>query len=125
MPATVRRSVKVEGVEKVVAALRARAEAARGRPRVVVGYATPYAVYVHEDLSKHHPTGQAKFLEQPTRQYGREMGEIVRGILKSGGTILEAETAAAHFLLEMSNPLVPVDTGRLKASGFVEVEAVE
>jgi hypothetical protein len=40
MPATVRRSVKVEGVEKVVAALRARAEAARGRPRVVVGYAT-------------------------------------------------------------------------------------
>jgi hypothetical protein len=53
------------------------------------------------------------------------MGQIVRGILKSGGTILEAETAAAQFLLEMSKPLVPVDTGRLKASGFVEVEAVE
>jgi hypothetical protein len=107
MPATVRRSVRMEGVEKVVAALRARAE----------------AVYVHEDLSKHHPTGQAKFLEQPTRQYGREMGQIVRDILNSGGTILEAETAAAQFLLEMSKPLVPVDTGRLKASGFVEVEA--
>jgi hypothetical protein len=39
--------------------------------------------------------------------------------------MLEAETAAAQFLLEMSKQLVPVDTGRLRASGFVEVEAEE
>ena len=29
------------------------------------GAAAPYAVTVHEDLSAKHPTGQAKFLEQP------------------------------------------------------------
>lgn len=27
------------------------------------GYTAPYAVRVHEDLSAHHPHGQAKFLE--------------------------------------------------------------
>lgn len=29
----------------------------------VGGPAAPYAVYVHENLSAHHPIGQAKFLE--------------------------------------------------------------
>lgn len=27
------------------------------------GPAAPYAVFVHEDLTKHHPVGQAKFIE--------------------------------------------------------------
>jgi len=27
------------------------------------GVAAPYAIYVHEDLSAHHPNGEAKFLE--------------------------------------------------------------
>ena len=27
------------------------------------GPAAPYAIYVHEDLTKHHPVGQAKFIE--------------------------------------------------------------
>lgn len=26
-----------------------------------------YAVYVHEDMTKHHPVGQAKFLETPAK----------------------------------------------------------
>ncbi len=34
----------------------------------VGGSAAPYAVYVHEDLHKHHPVGQAKFLEQTLRE---------------------------------------------------------
>ena len=29
------------------------------------GPAAPYSVKVHEDLEAHHPTGQAKYLEQP------------------------------------------------------------
>ena len=32
------------------------------------GQAAPYAVYVHEDLSKHHPVGNAKFLENPAKR---------------------------------------------------------
>ena len=31
------------------------------------GPAAPYAIYVHEDLIKYHPVGQAKFLEAPFR----------------------------------------------------------
>lgn len=30
---------------------------------IVITFACPYATYVHEDLSKHHDIGQAKFLE--------------------------------------------------------------
>jgi hypothetical protein len=33
------------------------------RTVVTMGFHTDYAIYVHEDLAAHHPTGQAKFLE--------------------------------------------------------------
>lgn len=31
--------------------------------------ASSYVIAVHEDLSKHHPIGKAKFLEDPVRDY--------------------------------------------------------
>lgn len=34
--------------------------------------ASSYMVKVHEDLSVFHPTGKAKFLEDPVREYARE-----------------------------------------------------
>ena len=34
--------------------------------------ASSYMVKVHEDLSVDHPTGKAKFLEDPVREYARE-----------------------------------------------------
>jgi len=34
--------------------------------------ASSYMVKVHEDLSAYHPTGKAKFLEDPVREYARE-----------------------------------------------------
>jgi hypothetical protein len=33
------------------------------RSVVTMGFHTDYAIFVHEDLSAHHPVGQAKFLE--------------------------------------------------------------
>ena len=45
---------------------------------VEVSYDTPYAVFVHEDLTKYHkPPTQAKFLEQPARMYAGEIAAIV------------------------------------------------
>jgi hypothetical protein len=48
---------------------------------VVVGYdadQAPYAIYVHEDLhAQHQPGKQAKYLEQPARQYRDAMKAIV------------------------------------------------
>ena len=34
--------------------------------------ASSYMVEVHEDLSVVHPTGKAKFLEDPVREYARD-----------------------------------------------------
>lgn len=34
--------------------------------------ASSYMVKVHEDLSAYHPTGKAKFLEDPVREYAKE-----------------------------------------------------
>lgn len=34
--------------------------------------ASSYMVKVHEDMSVYHPTGKAKFLEDPVREYAKE-----------------------------------------------------
>ena len=39
-----------------------------------IGYSADYAVYVHEDLTKHHPNGQAKFLETAILQNQDKLG---------------------------------------------------
>jgi Bacteriophage HK97-gp10, putative tail-component len=41
------------------------------------GAAAPYAVFVHEDLTKHHPNGNAKFLEGPANRRASGMAERV------------------------------------------------
>ena len=38
-----------------------------------------YAVYVHEDMTKHHQVGQAKFLEQPFRERMATMSDRLAG----------------------------------------------
>lgn len=43
-----------------------------------VGYEAEHAAAVHERLDLHHTHGQAKYLEQPYRQYRKYMMEIVR-----------------------------------------------
>lgn len=122
MPQTLRSHASTRGVEQVVASLRSRALAARGRPRVTVSYSTPYAVYVHENLEMYHPRGgQAKFLEQPLRENRPLLAQVVRETLRAGGSVLDAELAAANLLLDLSRPLVPVDTGRLRDSGAVAI----
>lgn len=35
------------------------------KPKVLLGYGTDYAVYVHERMGLRHPVGKAKFLEDP------------------------------------------------------------
>jgi hypothetical protein len=89
--------------------------------KVVVGYAAPYAVYVHENLEARHPIGQAKFLEQPAREYRKDMAAAVVAGLRAGESLTQAQLAAGKVLLRESQKLVPVDTGLLKRSGYVDV----
>ena len=106
----------------VKAALRRQSLKGRLEMRLSVGYAAPYAVHVHENLEMPHNTGQAKYLEEPMRKNRRKMDEIVAASLRQKKSLELALTRAGEFLLSESQPLVPVDTGYLRDSGFVKVE---
>lgn len=41
---------------------------------VALGFNTPYALYVHENLAAHHPVGQAKYLETPMVEAAKSLG---------------------------------------------------
>lgn len=48
------------------------------------GPAAPYAIYVHERLDVNHTVGQAKFLEQPTLEQVRGMGDRLAAAIREG-----------------------------------------
>lgn len=116
---------KIEGLDKLLSQLAARVAQAEkdGRASVAAGYSAGYSLRVHEDLEVHHPNGQAKFLEEPTRTEQPALAEIVAREMQAGKSLAEAERAAAEYLLARSQELVPVRTGNLKSSGFVEVQS--
>lgn len=47
-------------------------------PEYIVSFDTDYAVHVHENLDAFHPVGQAKFLEEPAREYRLTLLHIIR-----------------------------------------------
>lgn len=116
----------VEGLEKVVAALRSKAAKLTGNetePSVIVGYTQNYAVFVHENLEAHHHVGEAKFLERPARELSPELGKIVAQALAKGLNIAQALVLAGLRLQRESQLLVPVATGALKGSAFTQLES--
>jgi hypothetical protein len=118
-----RAGFEVHGEGKVLASLRAKSLKGVRKSTVRVIYDTPYALYVHEDLTANHPNGgQAKFLEEPFRIHRRTMVEMVSQSLLRKKALDEALEKAGKFLLGQSLPLVPVDTGALRDSGHVVVE---
>ena len=88
----------------------------------VVEYLAHYAIYVHEATHVARRNGQAKFLEQPARENGTELGKIVGTVAKTTGDVADGLRKAAITLLKISQPLVPVLTGKLKKSGRVRRE---
>lgn len=110
--------------DKVIASLAAKSLRGKKKARLDVGYEAPYAVYVHEDLTANHPNGgQAKFLEAAVRGNRREMAAIVRRSIQAKNGLEEGLLRSGHFLMSRSRPLVPVDTGFLRDSGYVRVVA--
>lgn len=138
--------VKIQGLESLVAKLRAKAASAAkdGDVSVVVGYTTEYAVWVHENLEAAHgqafnvkhaaeikaglehsrgPLQQAKFLEQPARENRADYAADVEKVVRAGKTLAQALLVAGLHLQRDSQELVPVDTGLLRASAFTRLEA--
>jgi hypothetical protein len=108
---------------KVLAALRSKSLKGKKVMTYNVGYSAPYAVYVHENLTANHPNGgQAKFLEQPMRAMRDDLAAIISRSLHGKNGLEEGLRRAGQTLLEASQALVPVDTGFLRSSGFVEVK---
>jgi len=117
------RFVRLEGGDEILVGLSSVALKGKAQAGVNVVYDTPYAVYVHEDLTKYHaPPTQAKFLEQPARDsfIQNEIAGEVFAVLRNRKPLLNALRIGAQILLDESQKLVPVDTGRLKRSGRVE-----
>src|SRR5262249_51644597 len=110
--------VKVLGVGGIVTKLRSLLSKSRGEDdvSVSVGYTQWYAIFVHERLDLRHPVGQAKFLEQPARELGPELGLMVQKSLQSGQTLGQALYQAGLRLQRESQLLCPVDTGALRDS---------
>lgn len=117
-------SIKVTGLEKVVESMRDLRKKQRPMINLVVGYDTPYAVRVHEDLQMPHPRGgQAKYLEEPMRARKNDLTAMINAGMRFGNkTAEEAMREAGEFLLAVSKKLVPVLTGRLRDSGYVRVD---
>ncbi len=124
--ATTPSGVRIDDLEKVVKAFRDKQMEARedNRWNLVVGFSAWYAIYVHERLDVHHPIGQAKFLEVAIRTGAGRMGKIVREVLKvsKNNRMATALRAAGNWLLVRAIALCPVDTGRLRESGFVKLQ---
>lgn len=112
---------QISGMNKVLALLTAQSLKARTKRRATVGYSAPYAGAVHENLTANHAVGQAKFLEQPTRQYLGEMERIIRFNLRNKESLETSLNRAAWFLYNESQPLVPVLTGFLRDSGYIKM----
>lgn len=115
--------IKLIGLQSLGRKLdRRAADGKRQAVTVVLGYATPYATEVHEDLQTPRADGQPKFLEQAVRQHQREASDVVVAEMKAGRTLEQGMLAAGRYIGTVSRPLVPVLTGRLRDSFFVRVE---
>lgn len=113
--------VWMSGTKRVVAAIQEKSLGRRTDARVDVGYLAPHAIFQHENLLLHHTTGQAKFLSEPALFYAPVIADIIAKNLQNKESIETAVRRAGNFLLAESQLLVPVDTGELKASGYVKV----
>jgi hypothetical protein len=70
------------------------------------------------------PEQQSKFLERPARRLNNDgtLSQIVLEQTKAGVKLQPAVKAAAVVILAESQRICPVDTGNLRASGFVREE---
>ena len=64
--------------------LRGSAQVVRENDKIIIGYggaASSYSVQQHEDMSLHHPVGQAKFLESAFDEIAPTIKERLKGLI--------------------------------------------
>lgn len=113
--------VKIEGLNSLhnkFQALKVKAGRDKRKANASVGYAMPYAVYVHENLDAFHPTGQARFLSTAARRYRTQIANTIAVVSKRTKSVEQGVLAGAKLLLSLSQNLVPIDTRALYESGY-------
>jgi hypothetical protein len=117
--------MKIEGVEslkKKMADISVK-YGKETRTSVIVGFTQRYALHVHEDKNAYHPVGQAKYLEQPAREFEGELTRMVQQGVSAGLSVELSLVTAGLRLQREAQLLTPVDTSALKASAFTCVES--
>jgi hypothetical protein len=85
-----------------------------------IQYDAEHAIPVHEILDAiHAPPTQAKFVEQPFRELRKDMVNHIGQQFSRGRTFRQGLRGAIDKVFHVTQILVPVDTGELKASGRV------
>lgn len=127
---------RVEGANKVVAALdRLKGKTPR-RVSCVVGYTSKYALFVHENKEARlkgqprpsgvgnywGPNGQPGYLLEPFRAMSKVLADIVRTAVIRGSDLPQALLVAGLRLQRESQKVVPVEYGFLRASAFTKLE---
>lgn len=130
-------SVNFEGVKKLIGRKVAKYQRF---PRATLGFSAPYAIYVHENMEQKWrglprrpnppksgvywgPAGEPKYLTRTLaamRSSGR-IRKIIVGTLDQGRSLREAVVGAMIEVIKEASLRVPVDTGLLRSSGFVQV----
>lgn len=118
--------MRVEGADRVKAALERQARRHPAKASAIVGYAgVGYALYVHENLeARHKPGKQAKYLEGPARRLRNDgtLGRTVTDAMKQGVGMGKALLLACERIQRESQEVVPVALGNLKGSAFAKEE---
>ncbi len=89
-----------------------------------VGFTQKYALAVHE-TNRNYRVGGWKYFERPTRKLvnSGELALQIRTVAKKTGSITMGLKIAAFRLLREAtlgrNDYIPIDTGALRASGYV------
>lgn len=114
--------LKITGEKILMNYLKQLGVEAKKPAQAYVSYEAHYAIYVHENLDAFHPNGQAKFIEQPAREYRHQIASRMVAVYLSTRSLSRSLRAGATYLLNLSKELVPVDTGYLKSTGKVVME---
>lgn len=116
----------IGGLSKLLHTMKEKARRiVRNNPTVSlrIGYTAFYALRVHEDLMMNHPNGgEAKFLEKAIRRNNAEITDIVSREIRNGQSLSEALFKAGEMIVAESTKLVPVDTGYLRDSWYIQIE---
>ncbi len=118
--------IEIRNLPRLMGKLRQRERDAGGRfaadPKVSVGYTAPYAIWVHEIRTNHHPVGRAGFLLDVAREMSSQLGRIIVRGMQAGKGLLRSCVEAATALMLESQRNCPVDTGFLRSTAYVKVE---